>query len=145
MIFFSRFIHSLVPGISMGVGELETAAHLFQTDAATALVTLRFGMVAVGYFTTDTIVCLAETYSDVAGLCGRNAMLERIFDKGDKDERGNFGTVFRADVEVGFHCNVGRQADAHQGNVVADKVHFFVERRAGVSPWQVFRSSCGYR
>ena len=54
-------------------------------------------------------------------------MFEGIFNEGDEDERSYFGTVSRTDVEVSFHCNVGGQADAHQGNVVADKVHFFVE------------------
>ena len=33
-----------------GIGQLQTLAHLFQADAASAFICHAFGMIAVGYF-----------------------------------------------------------------------------------------------
>ena len=121
-------VDSLLPRVSSGVGEFEAAAHLFEADAASALVGLRLGVVAVGDFAADAVVRLAEADADVAGLGGRDAVLEGVLDERDEDERSYLGAAFGTDVEMGLDGHVGREPDAHQGDVVADEVHLLVQR-----------------
>lgn len=113
MVFFSGFVNSLFPGVAAGVGEFEAATYLFQSDATSTLVGLRLGVIAVDNFAANAVVSLAESYADITGLGGRDAVLEGVLDEGDKDKRGYLRTVFRPDVEVGFYRDIGCQPDTH--------------------------------
>ena len=70
-----------------GIGQLQTLAHLFQADAASAFICHAFGMIAVGYFAMYLSGAFTEVDTDKAGLGGGDAMLEGILYEGNKDER----------------------------------------------------------
>ena len=61
-----------------GIGQLQTLAHLFQADAASAFICHAFGMIAVGYFAMYLSGAFTEVDTDKAGLSGGDAMLEGI-------------------------------------------------------------------
>lgn len=110
-----------------GIGQLQTLAHLFQADAASAFICHAFGMIAVGYFAMYLSGAFTEVDTDKAGLSGGDAMLEGILYEGNKDERSYFRTAVRSDVYLCFHTDVGGETDAHQFDVVADEVHLLVQ------------------
>lgn len=68
----------MLPFVPAGIGQFQTLAYLFQSDAAAAFVGFALGVVAVGYFATYFMHVLAEIYTDMAGLGGRDAMFESI-------------------------------------------------------------------
>ena len=110
-----------------GIGQLQTLAHLFQADAASAFICHAFGMIAVGYFAMYLSGAFTEVDTDKAGLGGGDAMLEGILYEGNKDERSYFSTAVWSDVYLCFHTDVGGETDAHQFDVVADEVHLLVQ------------------
>jgi len=110
-----------------GIGQLQTLAHLFQADAASAFICHAFGMITVGYFAMYLSGAFTEVDTDKAGLSGGDAMLEGILYEGNKDERSYFRTAVRSDVYLCFHTDVGGETDAHQFDVVADEVHLLVQ------------------
>ena len=69
-----------------------------------------------------------EVDTDKAGLGGGDAMLEGILYEGNKDERSYFRTAVRSDVYLCFHTDVGGETDAHQFDVIADKIDLLTER-----------------
>lgn len=68
----------MLPFVPAGIGQFQTLAYLFQSDAAAAFVGFALGVVAVGDFATYFMHILAEIYTDMAGLGGRDAMFESI-------------------------------------------------------------------
>lgn len=68
----------MFPFVPAGIGQLQTLAHLLQSDAAAAFVGFALGVVAVDDFATHFMHAFAEIYTDMAGLGGRDAMLESI-------------------------------------------------------------------
>ena len=97
---------------------------MFQSDAAAAFVGFALGVVAVGDFATYFMHILAEIYTDMAGLGGRDAMFESILYEGDEYQRGNLRRAVGTNIETRFNSDVGRETDAHQGDVVLDEIHF---------------------
>lgn len=79
----------MLPCVPAGIGQFQTLAYLFQSDAAAAFVGFALGVVAVGDFATYFMHVLAEIYTDMAGLGGRDAMFESILYEGDEYQRGN--------------------------------------------------------
>lgn len=79
----------MLPCVPAGIGQFQTLAYLFQSDAAAAFVGFALGVVAVGDFATYFMHVLAEIYTDMAGLGGRDVMLESILYEGDEYQRGN--------------------------------------------------------
>src|SRR5699024_1575501 len=126
-ILFHVLTHSLLPVVMAGIGQLQTLAHLFQADAASAFICHAFGMIAVGYFAMYLSGAFTEVNTDKAGLGVGDAMLEGILYEGNKDERSYFRTAVRSDVYLCFHTDVGGETDAHQFDVVADEVHLLVQ------------------
>ena len=51
-------------------------------------------------------------------------MLESILYEGDEYQRGNLRRAVGTNVETRFNSDVGRETDAHQGDVVLDEIHF---------------------
>ena len=79
----------MLPFVPAGIGQLQTLAHLLQSDAAAAFVGFALGVVAVDDFATHFMHAFAEIYTDMAGLGGRDAMFESILYEGDEYQRGN--------------------------------------------------------
>ena len=114
----------MLPFVPAGIGQFQTLAYLFQSDAAAAFVGFALGVVAVGDFATYFMHILAEIYTDMAGLGGRDAMFESILYEGDEYQRGNLRRAVGTNIETRFNSDVGRETDAHQGDVVLDEIHF---------------------
>lgn len=55
-------------------------------------------------------------------------MLESVLYQRDKDKRGDECLTVGLDIEFGNHLHIGRQADAHQFDVIADKIDLLTER-----------------
>ena len=68
----------MLPCVPAGIGQLQTLAHLLQSDAAAALIGFVLGVVTVGDFATHLMRAFTEINTDMAGLGGRDAMLESI-------------------------------------------------------------------
>ena len=55
----------------------------------------------------------------------RYTVLEGILDQRDKDKRCDKSPTVRQYINLRSHLYIGRQADAHQFDIVADKVSLF--------------------
>ena len=55
-------------------------------------------------------------------------MLECVLYQRNEDKRRNKRLTIRLNVELSSHPYIGRQADTHQFNIVADKIHFLAKR-----------------
>ncbi len=51
-------------------------------------------------------------------------MFESILYEGDEYQRGNLRRAVGTNIETRFNSDVGRETDAHQGDVVLDEIHF---------------------
>ena len=95
--------HSLLlPVVTVGIGQFQTLAHLFQADAASAFICHAFGMIAVGYFAMYLSGAFTEVDTDKAGLGGGDAMLEGILYERDEYHRGDLRWSVGANVENVF-------------------------------------------
>ena len=63
----------------------------------------------------------------MAGLGGRDAMLESILYERDEYQRGNLRRAVGTDVETCFNGDIGRESDAHQRDVVLYEIHFLAQ------------------
>ena len=61
---------------------------------------------------------------DSVGRC----QLESILYQRDKDKRGNEHLTVGLNIEFSNHLNVGGQTDAHQFDIIADKIDLLTER-----------------
>ena len=62
----------------------------------------------------------------------RYAMLEGIFDQRNKDKRCDKSLTVRLNIDLRSHLYIGGQTDAHQFDIVADKVSLFAQRDIGL-------------
>ena len=65
---------------------------------------------------------------DETPFCRRYTVFESIFDQGDKDQRCDKRLTVRLDVDLRCHLYIGGQTDAHQFDIVADKVSLLAQR-----------------
>ena len=65
---------------------------------------------------------------DKTGLGGRDAMFEGILYEGDENERGYFRTTIGTNIYLCLYSYICGEADAHQFNVISDKINLFTER-----------------
>lgn len=65
---------------------------------------------------------------DETPFCRRYTVFESIFDQGDKDQRCDKRLTVRLDVDLRCHLYIGGQTDAHQLDIVADKVSLLAQR-----------------
>ena len=117
----------MLPCVPAGIGQLQTLTHLLQSDAAAALIGFVLGVVTVGDFATHLMRAFTEIDTDMAGLGGRDAMLESILYERDEYQRGNLRRAVGTDVETCFNGDIGREADAHQRDVVLYEIHFLAQ------------------
>ena len=92
-----------------------------------ALIGFVLGVVTVGDFATHLMRAFTEIDTDMAGLGGRDAMLESILYERDEYQRGNLRRAVGTDVETCFNGDIGREADAHQCDVVLYEIHFLAQ------------------
>lgn len=113
-------------GVAGGVEQFEAFAEVGQSDARAAAVVVLFGVVAVGDVAGDGAFGVhGDGDADEGGGCRADAVFEGIFHQGDEQQRGNvraFGGGGEGDLQI----DLFREAQAHQFDVVAHEVEFFV-------------------
>ena len=73
-----------------GINQLQSFAHLLQSDAAAAFVLLGLGMVAVQYLATHCAIGVSgDGDADKAVGSGTDAMVKGIFYQRNKEQRSN--------------------------------------------------------
>ena len=85
-------------------------------------------MITIADFTHHFVVILQNMNTDETRFSRGDAMFESVLYQRDKDKRGNERLTVGLNIEFSNHLHVGGQTDAHQFDVIADKIDLLTER-----------------
>ena len=120
----------MFPCIAVGVGEVQTALNLLQTNAVSAMIGRGLGIIGILYSADQLRTMGTDVDMDKRFLGRANAMLESILYQRDENHRSHLYATRRL---LGVEENLYGfwQSDAHQLDIVFQKLYLLLERYHG--------------
>lgn len=110
-----------MPGVAVGIEQVEPLLDLLEADATGGLVVAALGMVAVGADEADGAGNSVEMDVDEAGVHGADAVFEGVLHEADQDVGGNHGVGAGTDVEMVIDADIFAQSHTHQCDIVVEE------------------------